>query len=154
MSRIVDTATAFFAGQRWPWRRIEQPAAIEVSSIGPEPRWKNYAQAKQGERVFVYYSVCPRKVPEERRATVASFLCHVNFGLLVGAWEMDMDDGEVRFRTSLDVEYEAISQQAIARIVIHNHDVMLTWLSPLLDVIDGAQTPQAAYQAGRESESD
>lgn len=152
MSRIMEVAAAFFGGQRWPWRRIEEPAAIEVTSVGDEPRWRNYAQAKGGDRVFVYYSLCPVRVPPGRRADVASLLCHVNFGLVVGAWEMDMDDGEVRFRTSIDVGNEALDEEAVGRIVVHNHDVMLTWLPPLLAVIRGSQSPQAACQAGRESE--
>lgn len=113
-----------------------------------------YAQAKQGDTVFVYYSLCPVRAPAERRATVGAFLCQVNFALLVGAWEMDMDDGEIRFRTSVDLQGDALTEATIARAVIHNHDVMLTWLPALLDVVSGAQTPQAAYQAGREAEGD
>lgn len=152
MSHILEAAEAFFAGQRWPWRRIQQPVALEIDSIGDEPRWKNYAQAKDGDQVFVYYSLCPRSVPAERRADVASFLCHVNFNLLVGAWEMDMDDGEVRFRTSVDVRSDPLTPHAIARVVIRNHDVMLTWLPPLLELIRGSQTAQTAYQSGRDSD--
>ena len=150
----MEAVTTFFAGQRWPWVRTDAPPALKVRSIGPAPRWENYAQAKQGDQVFVYYSVCPVQAPPERRAIVATFLCHVNFALLVGAWEMDVDDGEIRFRTSIDLQGDALTEASIARTVIHNHDVMLTWLPSLLDVVSGAQTPQAAYQAGREAAGD
>ena len=63
LHECIAAASTFFAGQRWPWRRIEAPLALEVSSIGPEPRWKSYAQAKDGDQVFVYYSLCPQRVP-------------------------------------------------------------------------------------------
>lgn len=58
---------------------------------------------EQTERVLVY-SLLPDSVPEAQRSDLALMLTQINYGLIVGNFEMDLDDGEIRYKTSLDVE--------------------------------------------------
>ena len=46
----------------------------------------------------------PVKAPMELRMLACETISRANFGLMIGAFEMDFQDGEIRFRTGVDVE--------------------------------------------------
>jgi hypothetical protein len=46
------------------------------------------------------YVIAPFRVPEHRRARAAELLARVNYGLRWGVFEVDCEDGELRYRTS------------------------------------------------------
>ena len=50
------------------------------------------------------YCVFPMRVPPELRPAFAETIVRANYGLLLGNFEMDFADGEVRFKSSVDVE--------------------------------------------------
>ncbi len=62
------------------------------------------ARAHEDIQVFVFYAVLPGAVPEPTRPAVAEFVTRANYGFRLGAFEMDYEDGEVRFRAGVDLE--------------------------------------------------
>jgi hypothetical protein len=92
-------------------------------------------------------------VPAAKRPLVAEFLTRANYGLVIGNFEQDWDDGEVRYKTSLDVEDCELSAMLFAHIVFANVTAMDRYLPGLVAVIAGSQTPSeavAAVEASRE----
>ena len=53
---------------------------------------------------MVLYVTTSAQVPDHRRSAVSEFLGRVNYLLPVGNFEMDWEDGEVRFRISTALE--------------------------------------------------
>src|SRR5437868_9878284 len=51
---------------------------------------------------FTFLACFAPAVPPARRDEVARFLTRSNWELLIGSFEMDYDDGSVRFRTGVD----------------------------------------------------
>lgn len=64
--------------------------------------------------VHVYY---PTLVPKDRRMGVAEFLMRANYGLRMGNFEMDLDDGEIRFKASVDVEGGALTEPMLYNLI-------------------------------------
>lgn len=56
-------------------------------------------------------------IPDENRLEVAEYLHRVNYGLLLGNFEMDYDEGEVRFRTALMTEDIQVHQNVLERYI-------------------------------------
>jgi hypothetical protein len=73
-----------------------------------------------GTQQCAVYSVHPRLVPAERRADAAAWMAMENYDLVVGGFEMDLEDGEVRFRTSLDVTGDRLSEALFDRLLVIN----------------------------------
>jgi hypothetical protein len=61
------------------------------------------ARVREEQQQVIFYTVYPLRAPEERRAEVAEFVARVNYGLALGNMELEVDAGEVRFKTSADV---------------------------------------------------
>jgi hypothetical protein len=91
----------------------------------------------------VVFSYLTEEVRPARRAAVAEFLTRANYGLRVGNFEMDFDDGEVRYRTSVDLAGEALAPAVLKQLVSHNALQFDRYLPGLEAVIQGAAPAEA-----------
>jgi hypothetical protein len=69
---------------------------LEVEDID----WTLLVRVDAETSIVGFYSVFPERVPEAARHDVALFLISQNYELPVGSFEMDPEDGEIRFRTT------------------------------------------------------
>lgn len=110
---------------------------------GEHGEWPCYAQAREADRQLLLYSTCPVAVPPDRRVAVADMITRCNFGLLIGNFELDMNDGELRFKTSLDVERTELTSDLIRPLVYANVLSMDRFLPAILRVIYADESPAA-----------
>ena len=86
---------------------------------------------------------------------LADFLTGANYGLYIGNFEMDFNDGEVRFKTSIDVEgNKSVAEEGkepaelsfalMKRMVYDNVGVMDKYLPGVMSVIYGGASPTEA----------
>lgn len=52
------------------------------------------------EMLVAIFVICPVNIPESLRKRLCEFITIANYGLILGNFEMDMDDGELRFKTT------------------------------------------------------
>jgi hypothetical protein len=100
-------------------------------------------------RLVNLYGLVPFDVPEERLVDAAVYLTMANFGLLQGCFELDMADGEVRFRISLSAGDEADDRLA-ATLAAHlalSGAALAVYGSGLVDVVNGDSAPADAIAA-------
>ena len=96
----------------------------------------------EDERI-VFISAFPAVIDEDRRAAVGEYCHRANFGLAIGNFELDHDGGEVRFRTSLDVEGATPSEALVRNLVVANVLTMDRYVPGLLAVLDGTEPADA-----------
>lgn len=151
MNDLLQMAAAFFAERNWPHTSVERPRAIEVSHDWASVPFKSRALTKGGGPIFLYYSLCPERAQAARRAAVMEYLTRVNANLLVGGFEMDWEMDEIRFRSSVDLQGQAMTDALMSGVVYPNHQAMIDYLPHLLAVVHGELEPDEAYREARES---
>lgn len=104
MGRVFDSVVAFLQEDDWRYEEIPGELAIRFSFSGKSARYECFGQANEDHEIFVFYSIVPIRVAEEQRQIVAELLARINYGLNIGNFELDMTDGEIRYKTSIDVE--------------------------------------------------
>jgi len=57
------------------------------------------------------------RVPLEKRLQVCEALTRANYGLRVGNFEMDMEDGEIRYKASVDIEGGVLVETMVQNLV-------------------------------------
>jgi len=144
MGAIYDAMENFFKTDDWPATKLENQPAMSMNFQGQNGRWSCYARVEEEKQIILFYSYCPVKAPEEKRPILADFLTRANYGLYIGNFEMDYNDGEVRFKTSLDVEGDELSTALMKRIVYDNVGVMDKYLPGIMTVIYGGASPTEA----------
>jgi hypothetical protein len=114
---------------------------------GENGHWPCYAQAREAQGQIVVYSICPLRVPPSQRPLMAEFITRANYGLVVGNFEMDYEDGEVRYKTSLDVEDSEATTELLRHIVYANVTALDRYLPGIIAVLAGSQSPEEAANA-------
>lgn len=117
---VFNTVAAFFEQDGWPVTRLEGRTVLQVAVRTDEHQWTAFAQADEARSRFIFYSVAPWPAPEDRRAAFAEFLTRVNRGLVIGNFEMDWADGEIRYKSAIDVTGDRISQALVRQVVYPN----------------------------------
>jgi hypothetical protein len=140
-SQIFDVVVKFFEEDNWNFNWLEGMSVLSVPFTGKSGRWMCYAQAREDQEQFVFYSVGPVNAPPERQAAVAEFITRANYGMIIGNFEMDYNDGEIRYKTSIDVEGDGLTAELIKQLVYANVIIMDRYLPGIMTVIYGNATP-------------
>lgn len=131
---MADIVQQFFIEQRWPYEDMgEQLYRVQVE--GGEAEWVCLVKLDEDRHFCLVYSILSETVPSKKRGEMALFLAETNYDLGVGSFEMDPQDGEVRFRTSLDVEGDRLSRALFERLVTMNITMMDQYIELLLEKI-------------------
>jgi hypothetical protein len=144
MGEILDTVIRFLHEDSWPYTPIEGQPIIQTGFQGDNGQWTCYAQAREEHEQCIIYSACPVNVPENKRIAVAELLTRVNYGLIIGNFEMDFQDGEIRYKTSIDVQDEQLTPTLVRNIVYTNVMTMDRYLPAIMTVLYGSLSPAEA----------
>ena len=146
MARIFDGMKAFFDADNWNTHQLDGQLALQMGFDGEAGRWSCFAQAREEQEQLVFYSVAPVKAPEERRAQVTEFITRANFGMIIGSFELDLSDGEVRYKTAVDFEDLEVSIAQVRNMVYPNVLTMDRYLKGIISVSFGGAEALAAIQ--------
>lgn len=82
--------------------------------------------------------------PPAKRPAIAEFITRANYGLPNGNFEMDFEDGEIRFKTSMDTEDIELTDAMVRNLVYANVLAMDQYLPGIMNVIYSDMSPDAA----------
>ena len=98
------------------------------------------------EDKYCYYQKYKILVPEEHRAKAALYLTYVNYGLAQGNFEMDLNDGEIRFKNSCQVNGSKLSTEMVKAMLGHSVGMYDRFFPGLMATIYGGKEPKEAYE--------
>lgn len=114
-----DVVMGFFRGEGIEVEEAEGGHLL-VTFAGENGRFPCSVRADEDTRVFAFYSLCPLEVPAERMPAALELVARLNWGHALGNLEIDPDTGALRFKTSLDVEDEDLTEGLVANAVYAN----------------------------------
>lgn len=141
---IFKAMERFFREDDWHFEPLPGKPILRMGFRGKNGSWKCYAQAREPQYQFVFYSILDVNVPPNRRQAMAEFLTRANYGLVIGNFEMDFNDGEVRYKTSIDVEGDRLTSALIKQLVYVNVLMMDRYLPGIMSVAFGNGEPARA----------
>ena len=141
---IFQTMVNFFTEDDWSYAKIQGEPALYLAFEGDNGSWNCYAKAREDEEQFVFYSIGPIKVPKTKRRTLGEFIARANYGMMIGNFELDFTDGEIRYKTSIDVEGDRLSFALLKRLVYANVTMMDEYLPGIKLVLESSMSPEDA----------
>jgi hypothetical protein len=154
---LSDVVEQFFEGEGWPIEALIQGELYETSFEGDSGAWPVHVHVYDGDSRVVLVSTWTGLVDDERRAAMAELCNRANFGLAVGNFELDHDTGEVRFRTSIDVEHAELTPALVRNLAVANMITFDQYL-PAIEGVAGGSPAELAVRAveedGGEGEDD
>lgn len=139
---ILATAIAAMNADVLPFTWLEgMNDVLTTDWEGVNGTWPCYLHARERDEQLLVYSVMAENVPAAQRPAVAEFLTRVNYAMTIGNFEMDFDDGEVRYKTSVDVEGDHLSVAMARQLFRLNVATMDLFLPGIEAVIRGDGSP-------------
>jgi hypothetical protein len=141
---ILEKMLNFFTQDDWQFTKLQGEPILSMAFQGKNGEWTCYAKAREEQQQFVFYSLCPINASEDKRLAVAQFLTRANYGMMNGNFELDFNDGEIRYKTSIDVEGDRLTPALIKNLVYTNVTMMDEYLPGIISVINGDVEPKEA----------
>lgn len=141
---IFETVAHFFKTQNWTVNQIPDQPILHFYFEGENGRWECYAQAREAQGQFIFYSVLPQKAPLVKHQAVAEYITRANYGMIIGNFEFDFSDGEIRYKTSIDVDSSNLDVAVIGQLVHTNLLNVDKYLLGIIEILDGEILPKEA----------
>jgi hypothetical protein len=141
---VFDAVMAYFTGGPRTFEAVLDQQLLRFVSPGRFGPWPTYVRAFEAERQVAVYGVVPFAIGAARRAVAAELVTRINFGLVIGNFELDLSDGELRCKTSLDVEGAELAAPLLGHIVHANLALVDGYLPAFIAVAARNATAAAA----------
>ena len=127
----------------WSPQPIDGMTAFSCRFYGTNGEYRVVAHVNIELEQLYCYACSPTMVPESRRREVAEYLTRANYGLRIGNFEMDLRDGEVRYKSSVDFEGVGLSHQLIRTTLYPAVGTFDRYYPGLLRVSDEGADPES-----------
>lgn len=143
---IAEVIKKFLVENDWRFMFDEKEGVFTVV-IGLKSKLESTrCEIRVGEDSFINLAGVKFNAPEEARDAVCEFITRANYGLLNGNFEMDFEDGEIRYKSWCNCD-DMLPTVAIVRDAIVIPALMLTRFGDgLAAVIFGMKTPLEAIE--------
>jgi len=149
VENAVTTVAEVLLAAGWDAKRTDTEASVsfDVEIGGKEViRLAHASVFTAGERLALLF-IFRKKAVKARRPEVAELITRLNYGMITGGFEMDMDGGEVRYRFGLDFSGVELHPLLVRNAVLTSLDALETYEQAVQDVITGAASPKQALAA-------
>ncbi|MGB4860959.1 MAG: YbjN domain-containing protein [Tepidiformaceae bacterium] len=143
---MLAIAAAGLDERELDWQETSDDEVIRADIAGENGVWACFVVTRQKDSRCTVYSQAPWETPPDQRMEMAELIARINFGLPLGNFEMDFGDGEVRFKTSIDVSGAHLSPELFDNLFEPNIATMNMYLPALEAVRDGRMTPREAVE--------
>ena len=133
---IYRAMLTFFSDDDWTFTKLKGESTLQLAFQNEHGQWTCYAIARDQQSQFIFYSVYPTIIPDHQRPTITEYLTRANHGLVQGNFEFDLDNGEIRYKTSLDITHLSINPKAIQQLVYTNVTIMGHYLPGILSILE------------------
>jgi hypothetical protein len=144
---LLEVAVEFFETTGWRAEQHPDEPMLRATFEGEHGAFPCYVIAYEDLDRLAFYAVVPGLVPPDHRDDVALLLSRLNYGLVVGNFELDHDSGEVRFRAGVDVEGGALTVGMVKSMAAAACLSVDFYRGAVESVAAGAITPTDAYDA-------
>ena len=144
MSNLLKIVSDFLEMDNWPFAPSSSHPVIKTGFQGDNGKWTCLIRVLEDEQQVAFYSILPLNVPDTKRPELALFLTAANYGIIIGNFEMDLEDGEVRYKTSLDVDGAALTPELLRAMVYNNVGIMDKYFPGIMAVVYGDKSIQEA----------
>lgn len=125
-------------------QEAETLGGFRLGMTGENGRFLAFAKADEDRDLATFYSIAPFVIASDRRDELMRLVTRINFGLRVGCFELDLDDGELRLRTTVAFGKGRREPELLQQVLWANVATMDRWLPAL---VAAAQQGLRAQQA-------
>ncbi len=98
-------------------------------------------------RTVLFLSRMPINIPPQYRMEVCEFITRVNYGVVLGGFELDLDDGDLNYKIVGTVSRTTdLDQEAFCRLLYLGNSMLDKYASGILSILYGGKSAKQAYE--------
>ncbi|WP_139276718.1 hypothetical protein [Spirulina major] len=140
---LLESTISILKKQEWQFHEVRN-STIRLDVNGQAATWSTMVKCINEHQQIIIYSICPNKAIADKLTAIQEFLTRANFGLKFGNFELDLSDGEVRFKTSIQFAGEFDPDPMIEDCLSLNIVTFDRYLPGLLQVMFTDVDPETA----------
>ncbi|ERL56000.1 type III secretion system chaperone family protein [Psychrobacter aquaticus] len=74
-------------------------------------------RVQEHNKLLAVYGILPFLIPESHQSAAMLLITQLNYDMLIGNLEMDVNDGEIRYKNAIDVEAVGINDEIIEHLL-------------------------------------
>jgi len=149
-SKIIN----FFKEKEWIYTIIEDKTIAILGISGKNGKLQCIADVSEDEKKMIFFSVCNSNVSDDKKLLMCELLTRINHGKFLGNFEMDFEDGEIRYKTSIYYGDLELSNDVIENLIMTNIVTMDNALVSIMQLIFSDTSPIQAYNSIVEMKND
>ena len=115
---IADAINQYLIDEEWNFSFDEEDGVFKFN-VGSKTKAKQARYVilvkNSSYTVYVYSPIGADAEDKDSLCRIAEFICRANYGLNLGNFELDMRDGEIRFKYSVDCDGGSVPNTEIIR---------------------------------------
>jgi len=143
---LASVVVEYFEADELKYREeeIDGKPIFRIGFSGKNSSYRGIVRVNEELFQVTIYFLLESNVPEEKRHIAAEYLTRANYGLIIGNFEMDFSDGEVRYKTSIDVEGGQFTVPMVKTLFAANLLTLDRYYPGLMKVLWSDMDPEAA----------
>ncbi|GAF52490.1 LOW QUALITY PROTEIN: hypothetical protein JCM18900_11011 [Psychrobacter sp. JCM 18900] len=121
---IVDCLKQYFNDKQWHYTHYRPKTNDSQKSHHLSLRMRHKQincgylfRVQEKKQLLAIYGILPFLIPESHQSAAMLLITQINYDMLVGNLEMDVNDGEIRYKNAIDVEAVGIDNEIIEHLL-------------------------------------
>ena len=142
-SPLLESARNYLEKNEWNFEVLSDHSTIALGFEGVNGEWHCMIQTRELEEQMIFYSSLSENISSNRIETMMRFITMANYRLVVGNFELDVTDGELNYKTALDLESVILNNDMIRNIIHTNLATFDRHLPGIQIILNGGSTEEA-----------
>ena len=74
-------------------------------------------RVQERNKLLAVYGILPFLIPESHQSAAMLLITQINYDMMIGNLEMDVDDGEIRYKNAIDIEAVGLDDDILEHLL-------------------------------------
>ncbi|MDA8229040.1 MAG: YbjN domain-containing protein [Desulfitobacterium hafniense] len=134
--KLFNLLYEFLVDDGWEFEFDDRNEIFRLEVSGLNSEFICFIIADEEQESLICNTYIHEQIPFHKRSEICEFMNRLNYELANGNFEMDMEDGEVRFRTYLDLEGSQPSKEQVLNLIWTGSQIFDTYFPGFMKIIN------------------
>ncbi len=126
---IVNYLKQYFDDQQWHYNHYRPKSSDSDNNDSQQSHYLSFRmrnkkldcgylfRVQEHNNLLAVYGILPFLIPESHQSAAMLLITQINYDMLIGNLEMDINDGEIRYKNAIDVEAVGMDESTIEHLL-------------------------------------
>ncbi len=144
MGALIDVVEEYLLEIGWKFEKDDDSDVIKTGVNAKNASFRLIIYSLEDKDLLTVYVAQDNNIPEDKFATICEFITRANYGLNLGNFDLDLEDGELGYKVAVDLEGGVLSTDMVGNMVGAGVSTMDQYYPGLMAVLFGNATPEEA----------